>query len=44
MLYAASKAGVINLSKSMALSTDNKVLCSRLSSSVSTLIKNGIIV
>ena len=27
MLYAASKAGVINLSKSMALSTDNKVLC-----------------
>ena len=27
MLYSASKAGVINLSKSMALSTKNKVLC-----------------
>lgn len=27
MLYAASKAGVINLSRSMAISTKNKVIC-----------------
>ncbi len=27
MLYAASKAGVINMTRSMALSTKNKVLC-----------------
>ena len=27
MLYSASKAGVINMSRSMAISTDNKVLC-----------------